>query len=204
MSTFHDIVRSVNTVLVAVIAVVLAIVAALCLLVAADVVAPADIAPSGWIRDQFGELDGLTGADRMLAIVISAIVVGLGLLLLVFESIPALMPSRTYASDASGQTVMIDRGTIQQMVERSARETDNVTFAHADLRDVSNGLSVNLRAGLVPDANIAKTSRILETKIKDDLRDHAGISVASVRLELEYMPRERGERGSERKRARPA
>lgn len=197
MTTFRDIVRGFNIFLIALIALALAAAAAICFVVAADIVAPADIGPEGWFRDQFVELDALTGADRTIAIVATAAAFAFGLLLLVFESVPALFPSRLYGTDASGRGVLIDRRTIRQMVENSALEVEDVTSANARLRDTGSGMQVRLKAGLVPAANITEAGRKLESRIKDDLRDLAGVSISSVRLELEYQP-QAARRGRER------
>lgn len=203
MTTLRDIVNSINVVLIAAIALALSVVAAICFLVTAGAVAPADIGPQGWIRDQFFELEALSGTDRAIALASTAAAFAFGLLLLVFESIPALAPSRLYGTDASGHTVLIDRRTIRQMIERSATETENVTHARARMRDSSSGLQVKVKAQLVRDANITETGRKLEGKIKDDLRDLAGVSIASVRLELEYQP-EAADKRSEKERPTPA
>lgn len=203
MNGFQDVVRGINVVLIAVIALAVAVVSAISLLVVADVVAPDTVGPSGWIREQFAELDGLGGTDRTIAIVVAAALLGFSLLLLVFESIPALVASSTYTADAGGQTVVIDRDTVRQMVERTARETEDVTSAHADLREAKDGLTVNLKAGVSPDANIAQTSRRLESRIKDDLREMAGVSVGTVRMELAYRPESEPKTRSEREPEHP-
>lgn len=190
MTTFRDMVRGFNIFLVAIIALALSAAAAVCFLVVADVIAPADVGPQGWFRDQFAELDALTGADRTIAMAATAAAFAFGLLLLIFESIPALMPSRLYGTDASGHNVLIDRRTIRQMAEDSAMQVESVMSADAHLRDTSSGLQVRLKAGLEPATNITEAGRKLESKIKDDLRDLAGVSVSAVRLELEYQPQE--------------
>lgn len=203
MTTFRDMVRGINVFLIALIAIALSAAAAICLLVAADVVAPADVGPQGWFRDQLVELDILTGADRTIAIVASAAALGFGLVLLIFEAIPALMPSRLYGTDASGHTVLIDRRTIQSMVEQTALNTENVTEATARLRDTGSGLHVRVKAALLPSANITETGRVLEGRIKDDLRDLAGVSIASVRLELAFAKSSERKAAADREHPRP-
>lgn len=203
MNAFRETVRWFNVFLIAILALALSVIAAICLLVAADVLAPADIGPQGWIRDQFVELDVLTGTDRTIAIASAAAALAFGLLLLIFESIPALVPSRLYGTDASGHTVLIDRRTIKQMIERSALETENVESARARMRDTGSGLQVHLKAGLTPNSNITETGRKLEGKIKDDLRDLAGVSISSVRMELEYVT-ETARKRPEEEHPRPA
>jgi uncharacterized alkaline shock family protein YloU len=203
MTTFRDIVGGINVFLVAIIALAISAVAAICFLVTADVLSPADVGPQGWLRDQLVELDGLTGTDRTIAIVVSAAAFGTGLLLLIFESIPALFPSRLYGTDASGHTVLIDRRTIKQMVENVAVNTENVTSATARLRNTGSGLQARVKATLAPGSNISDTGRAVESKIKDDLRDLAGVSVSSVRLEFEYGKTPAEERTSDRTHPRP-
>lgn len=186
MSAFREIVKGLNVFLIAIIAVALAVVSAACFLVSADIVSPADIGPEGWVRDQFVELDVLTGTDRAIAIAATAGAFAFALLLLIFESLPALMPSGKYGTDASGQTVLIDRRTIRQMIEQAAAETEGVSAAKARIRDTRKGLHTHVKAALAPDTNITEVGRALENKIKDDLRDRAGISISSVKLELAY------------------
>lgn len=203
MTTFRDIIGGINVFLIAIIALATSAVAAICFLVSADVVSPADVGPQGWLRDQLLELDELTGTDRTIAIVVSAAVFGLALLLLIFESIPAMLPSRQYGTDASGRTVLIDKRTIKQMVESTAENTENVTSATARLHNTGSGLQARVKATLAPGSNISDAGRALESKIKDDLRDLAGVSVSSVLLEFEYGKTPAEERTPDREHPKP-
>jgi uncharacterized alkaline shock family protein YloU len=78
-----------------------------------------------------------------------------------------------------------------------------VTSATARLRNTRSGLQARVKATLAPGSNISDTGRALESKIKDDLRDLAGVSVSSVRLEFEYGKTPAEERTSDRTHPRP-
>lgn len=156
------------------------------LMVAADWRSPADIAPSGWFRDQLTTIDNLTGRDRNLAITGTLIGGGVALLLLLMQFVPLLSRGKKPATqDAQGNRVKVDRRSLEKLVNQAAADTPNVYKAHSRIKETDRGVLVKTRAEVDPSSNISQVSSELSDNIRHALQSRGGVTVAGVDLKLE-------------------
>lgn len=160
----------------------------ICLLVVTGAVETGTLALSGWFREQFQHLAGLSGNDETAAIVASAAAIFCGLLLALIQMIPgsAKKTSLVAVTDPNGNTVMMSPESIRQIVEQAAMQVPGVIRANAVVRDANgDGIAIVTSALLQPDVHIVEKSNELNDKIRNEMQNRVGVKVASLRLNLE-------------------
>jgi hypothetical protein len=193
-----------NAVLVIIAGIVTAAAGAISLLVVTEAIAPADISPDGWFRGQLIALEGLAGSDEDVALGASAGAIAFGVFLLAMQLAPVFSREMYSGMDTQGHQMVINQRTIRHLIEHAAMGAEGVQKVDAGFRSRKGGLEVRCRVGLDSSANLAKAAHQLEERVTNELRETAGVHVASFRLRLDYADRARpGERAREREREQP-
>jgi len=155
-------------------------------LVAADIAKPSAVAPDGWLQDQLREIDQLRG-DSKAASIASAVAAGaVAVMLLILESLVALRVERLVVADIGGKDFGIYHDSIKLLVERAGGEIEGVRAVRPALRRTPEGLRITCLAMLDPSANMPEVGAELQTKVKDAVEGMAGVTVAEVRVKLQY------------------
>lgn len=179
-----------NRVLLFVVGIATAVGGAVCILVVTGVLGTGTLAPSGWFREQFSNLDGLNGGDETIAIVAGAVAIVFGLLLALLQTTTAPQEKRVVSVvDPNGNTVLLPPDSIRQIVEQAATAVPGVVRANAVVREANgDGVLIEANALLEPDANVIEKSSELNDKIRSELQNRVGVKIAGLRLNLELAP----------------
>ena len=78
--------------------------------------------------------------------------------------------------------VRISIEAIKKFIEQSALQVRGVHTVKARVKTEGDFIKAKLLAGILPEANIPETSRILQKKIKDSMKDTVGRELSDVEI----------------------
>jgi hypothetical protein len=176
-----------NRALVATVAGLLATGGAVAALVAAEVIAPATLSPSGWPRDRLTDLADLSGASAAAATLAAGIIAATGAALLVAELRPVVRQPYIRTGDGTEREFAVREAAVERMVTYAGEQVEGVEAvedAHVSKDDV--GLRVSSRVVLEPFAAAGPLAPLLEARICNAVYTMTGLPVTRIRLRIRH------------------
>lgn len=163
----------------------LAVAGVVTLLVATNAVKSGTLAPSGWFRDQFALLDGLTGADETIAIIAAATALAVGAIIVLIELAPSMHRERELmVRDESGNTLALAPESVSLVAEQAARDVVGVLNADMKVRENHDGVLVDGDVALLEDANVAEKTAEISQRVKSALEERMGVKVVRMAMKM--------------------
>lgn len=159
------------------------------LIVALGWFTPNQVAPTPWMREQLRIFTNLSGGAWERAVAISAALIFIGLIVLIFDLIPGPRePSQIIVSQDSLGRVRIRRDSVSDIVNWEAATMPEVREAESQVGENSDGLMIHCRVSLLPEANATEVASALQTRVKEAVEHHVGRAVERVAVDTQLAP----------------
>lgn len=159
------------------------------LLVTLNVYGPADLAPSPWFQDRlntYADLDPTTW-NWTVGVSIAVIIASLILLLVEVWPHPQGSSRLLLKRDGLGEITMT-RESVRDIVNWEAGQVDGVMEAQSRVFDGPDGLRINCRVSLAPQASVPDATAALQDRIKSAVEHHVGRHVSQVLVDTQLAP----------------
>ena len=174
-------------------------------LIAARVVSPEQIVPSGndvisaWLITKLHAFDSLQSWSRVQGAVICALVILFGLLLLYLESraLWSSEPRLKLKQDNLGQITVTLKG-VRDLVNREVSATDGVLEVISKVKPRRRGLSIQSQISVAPSVNVSELGNQLQERIKTVIENHLSYPVLGVSVNTQIAPLNRHTKATRR------
>ena len=180
----------VNRILIILLALLMLVAGGAVLLVALDVVEPAQLAPTAWFQDRLDPFTGLESATQAWTVGVCIALLLLGLVLLFFELKPSDKERwMTLKEDGLGR-ITVARDAIAALVNREAMQVPGVMEGRAKVEEDKGRLRIWERVSVDPAAQLPELTQAVQKRIKETVEYHLGRPVADVRVDAQLEPLE--------------
>jgi uncharacterized alkaline shock family protein YloU len=158
-------------------------------LLVGGVIRPAQVSPGGFLSGIWSFYSQLSPSNATIATIAFALLMIVALIILVLEIYTLRSGSDHFlVREHSLGKVTVTRNSVRKLVGYEAKSIPGVIETRQTVDQGRNGLSVHVRALLLPEVNAPEVGKILQEKVQKAIQGHMGIDVTEVHVATQLEP----------------
>lgn len=158
-------------------------------LLVGGVIRPAQISPGGFLAGIWSFYSQLSPSYATIATIGFALTLIVALIILILEFVNLRMRADQFVirEDGLGK-VTVARNSVRKLVGYEAKGIPGVIETRQSVDKGRNGLRVQVRALLLPEANAPEVGHTLQEKVQKAIQGHMGLEVIEVQVATQLEP----------------
>lgn len=158
-------------------------------LLVGGVIRPSQVSPGGFLSGLWSFFSQLSPSNATIAVVAFALLAIVALIILILELATLRSGSDHFlVREESIGRVTVARNSVRKLVGYEAKTIPEVIETRQTVDKGRNGLRVNVRALVIPDANAPEVGHTLQKKVQKSIQAHLGLDVIEVHVATQLEP----------------